>query len=207
MIYEDDEVDILSLHGENIMAWKRFPVPEFDHRSLRNLNYTPPNPISEKEEEALVISARAGDTSQFGAYAVMPNAELLKRLNFRGDVQQMILCILPSEESNLLGRSMAWFNQRAYILNGNSADAKVIYEWRTPRTHNTRLGPDNGVKLDDPVVYLLSARILEDENRGNRVMIDQNWTPENGRQGYRIIAGSDKDETNFHDSCFMVSWS
>ena len=189
------------------MAWKRFPVPEFDHRSLRNLTYKAPETISKKQEEELLVNSRTGDNSHSGAYAVMPDTELLNRLNFRGDMQQMILCIIPSEGGNLLGRSMAWFNQRAYILDANSADAKIIYEWRTPRTHNTRLGPEDGIQLNYTALYLLSARILEDENRGNRVMIDHDWKPQNGSQGYRIIAGSDKDKTNFHDSCFTFTWS
>lgn len=188
------------------MAWKRFPIPEFDHRSLRGLTYSPPETISKSEEDSLVAAALSGDQSGLGAYGVEPNAELLERLSFNGDHQQMILCILPAGGCRLLGRSMAWYNQRAYVLDANSPDAQVIHEWRTPRTHNTRLGPDDGVSLDRQVIYLLSGRILEDEDRGNRVMIDTGWSPGAGRAGYRILAGCDKGGDNFHDTCLMVSW-
>ncbi len=188
------------------MAWKRFPIPEFDHRPLRGLTYTPPVPISKTEEDSLVATALSGDESGVGAYAVEPNADLLEKLSFNGDHRQMIMCIVPAGDCRLLGRSMAWYNQRAYVLDGNSADAEIIHEWHTPRTHNTRLGPDDGVSLDRRVIYLLSGRILEDEDRGNRVMIDADWSPGDGRAGYRILAGCDKGDDNFHDTCLMISW-
>ena len=75
------------------------------------------------------------------------------------------------------------------------------------RTHNTRLGPEDGVMLDRPVVYILSGRILEDCDYGNRLMIDTGWSPGEGQAGYRILAGCDKGGDNFHDSCFMLSWA
>ncbi len=188
------------------MAWRRFPVPEFDHRSLKGMTYIPPAPISKDEEARIVAAAIGGDASVAGAYAVAPDPALLERLSFGGDYRQMILCALPGPGAHLVARSMAWFNQRAHVLDRNAADAETLYVWRTPRTHNTRLGPDDGVTLDRAVVYLLSGRILEDCDRGNRLMIDSNWRPGAGKAGYRILAGCDKGGDNFHDSCFMLSW-
>ena len=189
------------------MAWKRFPVPPFDYRPLKGLDWKQPAVISKDEEARIVAAAKAGDASVAGAYAVDPDPALLERLAFGGDHRQMILCALPGPGAHLLGRSMAWFNQRAHVLDGNTADAEVLHTWRTPRTHNTRLGPEEGVTLDRAVVYILSGRILEDHDRGNRVMIDTDWSPGDGKAGYRIVAGCDKDGDNFHDSCFMLSWA
>lgn len=189
------------------MAWKRFPVPPFDHRSLKELKYQAPEVISKDDEARIVAAAQTGDASVAGAYAVEPDPALLERLAFRGDYRQMMLCALPGPGAHLLGRSLAWFNQRAHVLDRNAADAEVLQTWRTPRTHNTRLGPEDGVTLDRAAVYILSGRILEDHDRGNRVMVDADWSPGDGKAGYRIVAGCDKGGDNFHDSCFMLSWA
>ena len=92
-------------------------------------------------------------------------------------------------------------------MDKNAVDAEVLEKWRTPRTHNTRLGPEDGVTLDRTVVYILSGRILEDCDYGNRLMIDTDWSPGQGKAGYRIVAGCDKGGNDFHDSCFMLSWA
>lgn len=188
------------------MGWKRFPVPKFDHRSLRGMDFDLPAPISAGEERSIVGAARAGDRAVVGAYGVTPNPALLERLSFKGDNSQMILCVLPAGGAHLLGRSMAWFNQRAYMLDANTPDAGPIITWRTPRTHNARLGPEHGIDLDLPFFYLLSGRITEDSTIANRAMIDRDWAPERGA-GYRIVCACDKGEPNFHDSCFMVTWA
>ncbi len=189
------------------MAWKRFPVPEFDHRSLKGRNYSPPQILSKDEEDQIKSTALSGDETVAGAYAVEPDEALLDKLSFGGDYRQMIMCVLPSAGGHLLARSMAWFNQRVYILDGNNTHATVLYDWRTPRTHNTRLGPEEGIKVDQTVLYLLSGRILEGGHRGNRLMIDTDWSPSNGGNGYMVMAGCDKGGDNFHDSCFMLSWN
>lgn len=188
------------------MGWLRFPVPEFDHRALKGLEFSPPPVLSREDEQKLLAACEAGDASVAGAYGVEPDAALLERLSLRGDHRQMMLCALPSRNATLVGRSMAWFNQRAHVLDRNHPDAKILHQWRTPRTHNTRLGPEDGVTIEMPVVYLLSGRILEDHDRGNRMMIDPNWQPPNGHAGYRVICGCDKGGDTFHDSCFMFSW-
>ena len=187
------------------MGWKRFPVPEFDHNSLKGMNFDSPAPISAEEEKRVVEAAKASDSSVTGAYAVTPSPALLEHLSFEGDNRQMILCVLPEGGAHVLGRSMAWFNQRAYFLDSNTPDAKTILTWHTPRTHNTCLGPEDGIDLELPYFYLLSGRITEDSSIGNRVVIDADWKPDSG-QGFRILCACDKGEANFHDSCFMVSW-
>ncbi|MGI9388197.1 MAG: hypothetical protein ACR2OX_12280, partial [Methyloligellaceae bacterium] len=113
-------------------AWKRFPVPEFDHRSLKGLTFTEPKTISPEEATRIAEAANSGDSSVVGAYAVEPNSELLERLEFRGDWRQMVLCALPGSGGHLLARSWAWNNQCAFVLDRNAVDADVLYKWRTP---------------------------------------------------------------------------
>lgn len=189
------------------MAWKRFPVPTFDHRSLKGMAYDPPAPISNAEATRVVEAAATGDRSVAGGYAVEADAALLERLDVRGDHRHMILCALPGPGAQLLGRSYAWFNQRAFILDRNAEDAEVLYCWRTPRPNNTRFGPETGVILDRAAIYILSGRIISEHTRGNRVMVDSTWTPGAGREGFRIVAASDEDSNDFHDSCFELSWT
>lgn len=189
------------------MAWKRFPVPAFDYRSLKQMTYDPPAPISGAEVARIVEAAAAGDRSVAGGYAVQPDADLLERLDFRGSHRDMIFCALPGPGAQLLGRSFAWYNQRAFILGRNAADAETLYCWRTPRPNNTRFGPETGVTLDQSVIYILSGRIVSDHTRGNRVMIDRTWSPGADRQGFRIVAACDEGANGFHDACFELSWN
>jgi hypothetical protein len=192
------------------MAWIRFPVPEFDSAALKKRAYDPSAPISGAEEARIVKAATAGDASVAGGYAVEPDAALLKRLNFKGEYRTMILCALPGPGAHLLARSYAWFNQRAFVLDRNAADAETLYCWHTPRPMNTRFGPETGITLDRAVVYILSGRILSDHTQGNRVMIDRDWSPGGGRAGFRIAAACDEgggeDGADFRNSCFELSW-
>lgn len=187
------------------MTWKRFPVPEFDYRPLKGMTYTAPTPISADEAARIAAAAEAGDGAVTGGYAVEPDPKLLEALAFEGDHRIMILCALPGGDAHVLARSLAWFNQRALLLSDNSAAAEVLFDWRTPRTHNTRLGPEDGVPLDRKAVYLLNGRIVEGGMRGNRIMVDTDWDAGAGRAGFRILAGCDKGEDNFHDSYFEMS--
>jgi len=190
-----------------MMTWKRFAIPQFDHRALRGMDHAPPQPVSSDEAGEIVRRAAAGDAGVGGGHAVEPDPALLERLNFTGEFRQMVLCALPGEQAHLLARSMAWFNQRAFLLDANSADAAVVVNWRTPRTHNTRLGPENGVPVAQRVLYLLSGRIVEEETRGNRLILDNAWAPGAGRSGFRVLAGCDKGGDRFHDSYFEFTWA
>lgn len=188
------------------MAWKRFPVPTFDHEPLKNMAYDPPAPIANEEAARIAEAASAGDRSVAGGYAVEPDSALLERLDFQGEHRSMILCALPGPGAHLLGRSYAWFNQRAFILDRNAQDAETVYRWHTPRPMNTRFGPETGVTLDHAAIYILSGRILGNHTRANRVMIDPNWSPAKGRMGFRVAAACDEGDDHFHDSCFELSW-
>ena len=188
------------------MEWKRFPVPEFDHKPLRGLTYEPPSPISATQAQEITTAAAQADASVAGAYAVEADPALLERLSFSGEHAIIMLCAMPRPDAHLLARSRAWFNQRAFILDGNTAQANILYEWSTPRTFNTCLGPQDGVTLDTAAIWILTGRIISDYTHANRVMVDTNWTPDNNLNGFRVIAASDVEAGQFHESCFELTW-
>ena len=189
------------------MAWKRFPVPTFDYAPLKGRAYERPATISSGEAQKIVAGAANGQADLAGGYFVEPDPALLGTLDYRGEFQDMAMCVLPDVGAKLVGNSYAWFNQRAFILDANSQDANTVFNWRTPRPMNTLLGPEEGVVLEHRIVFLLSGRIVSDYTRGNRVMIDDAWTPPEGRAGFRVIAACDDGEDNFHESCFEFSWA
>ncbi len=188
------------------MEWRRFPVPEFDCKALRGLTYVPPGMIAAEEARAIAAAAADADDSAAGAYAVEPDPALLERLNFRGEHALIVLCAMPRRGAHLLARSRAWFNQRAFVLDDNTAQAAILYEWKTPRTFSTCLGPEHGVALERAAIWILTGRVIAEHTHANRVMFDTAWAPGNNRQGFRVIAASDVEAGQFHESCFELTW-
>ena len=190
-----------------MVAWKRFPVPEFDRDAFKDMEYQPPAVVAAADAEDLIAKLRAGDDSVCGGYAVMPDDALFGRLAVEGEQRHAIMCLLPDKPVHLLGRSWGWRIQRALVIDSlDPASTDVLHEWRTPRPMNTRFGPEEGVTLETSHVYILSGRIVSDYTRGNRVMIDNDWSPGNGSAGFRVIAACNEGADDFHDSCFQFSW-
>ncbi len=189
------------------MDWKRFPVPEFDCSALKGLTFEPPDPISQTQALATAAQAASTDASLAGGYVVEPDTALLERLNFSGEHAVIVLCALPGSGAHLLARSRAWFNQQAFILDGNTVDAQILHDWRTPRTFNNRFGPDDGLELSCTSIWILTGRVTADHTHANRVMIDTGWIPDNNRKGFRVIAAGDTEQGRFHDSCFELAWA
>ena len=189
------------------MQWERFQVPEFDYSALRNMVYEPRELLSSREACDIASRHTQGEAAAYGAYLCEPGPALVERFNFQGQHATAILCILPKSGARLLARSRAWFRQRLIILDDNGADGNVLHEWKTPRPFNTRLGPDDGVVLEHPVIWILSGRILDDQTRANRVMADALWKPDGERAGFRIVAANDTEKHQFHECCIEVSWS
>jgi hypothetical protein len=189
-----------------MVAWKRFPVPEFDHTPFKEMAYTPPLPLSPDEAEALVAKCQAGATGVYGGYVVAPEENLLARFQIRGEFAHAVMCLLPPSPVHLLGRSWAWKIQRALILDSlDAASAKVLYDWKTPRPMNTRLGPDNGVTLSRGPCYVITANKFSDYWLGNRSIIDRNGAPA-GRTGFRILGSSDPEGSDFHHTYLAFDW-
>lgn len=190
-----------------MVAWKRFPVPEFEYESLKDMSEAPATPISDGDAAALLAKHKSGDMSACGGYAVKPPAALLDKIKLKGDDVVAVMCLLPAKPVRVLGRSWAWKIQNAWILDSlDAGQTKVLHEWKTTRPMNTRLGPDDGVTLQTPVAYILSGNKYADHWRPNRSVIQNGWNAGTGRKGFRILGGSEPDLNDFHHACFMIDW-
>jgi len=175
---------------------KRFPIPAFDYERFKNMDWAPP---------ALPAPA-AGAGKGVGAYPVAADAAFYERFRLRGPHQHAVMCVLPKGGARLVGRSHAWAIQYALIVDSlDAAAAKVLYEWKTPRPMNTRLGPDNGVALATEVVYAVCAHRYADYWIVNRTLIDDRRaaTP----PGYAVTSTSDDSINDFHACNLSFSWS
>ncbi len=173
---------------------KRFPVPEFDRHSLKDLSWKAPE---------IQAGLNSGD---FGCVAVDADSALYEKFSFRGDNLMAVACSLPDCEVTVSGNSFAWPIQRAVLL--DSLDAKhcrVIADWKTPRPMNTRFGPDGGFKINATEVYALIGHSFADEWVANRIMLDNDWSGDTGN-GYRILSSSESEINDFHDAVIYFEW-
>lgn len=173
---------------------KRFPVPEFDRHSLKNLKWTPPEILNSL------------NIDHFGAIVINAEPEFYDRFRFRGDFLVAVACKLPDQELTIFGNSFAWPIQRAIITNSLDVNScEIIADWKTPRPMNTRLGPDGGLKLRMPEAYILLGHQFSDHWVGNRIIVDESWSGATGN-GFRIISSSETDIHDFHDSVIYFEW-
>lgn len=190
-----------------MVAWTRFPVPEFDYEPLRGMNAQPVKPIEQGEGDALIAKLKAGDQSVCGGYALLPSAALLEKLKITGEHAYAVMCLLPPKPIHVLGRSWAWCIQSAWILDSlNPASANILHHWKTTRPMSTRLGPDDGVTLDAQVCYILTGNKYADHWIGNRTVIDDKADVGADRKGFRILGGSDPKLNDFHHTCITFDW-
>jgi hypothetical protein len=193
--------------GTSMVAWKRFPIPEFNHDEFKDMAYAPSTPLSPGEAAAMAEKCRAGNLDLFGGYVVMPPEPLFERLNIRGEFRHAVMCLLPPGPVHLLGRSWAWKIQRALVVDSLEAEtATILHEWKTPRPMNTRLGPDDGVALTGGTCYVITANKFADHWLGNRSIVDRNWIPGAGRKGFRILGSSDPEVPDFHHTYLAFEW-
>lgn len=191
-----------------MVAWKRFPVPEFDYHRYVDLNEPLASPISEKAAGALREKHRGGDLSVCGGYAVSPGTALLERLRLNGNPVHAVMCLLPPGPVHVLGRSWAWKIQNAWILDSlDPASAKVLFDWKTTRPMNTRLGPDNGVTIDGGLCYVLLGNKYADHWLGNRLIVRKVESTAGGRKEFCILSGSDPDLNDFHHAVVSFDWA
>ena len=188
------------------MPYIRFPIPEFDFEPLKNMEWSPPAPISQTEEQELLKALAAGDTSVCGAHAVTMPSQFLERFRLRGQSHPAILCLLPKAGARMIGRSHAWFINRALVVDSlDPANAKVIVDWTTPRPMNTRLGPDDGIPVAG-AVYAICARRYSDYWTTNRTIIDSNWKGPPGTQGFSILSSCEEEVNDFHHANLRFQW-
>ena len=177
------------------MAYIRFPIPEFDHKGLRGLDWSEPKYLSED-----AAAAKAADPSARGAFHLKAADALLQRFNISGEHCHALLCRAPAG-ARLVGRSHSWWLQRAVILDSpDPTGASVVADWRTPRPINTRFGPEAGIELDGRPLYVLSCHGLADKWIGNRTLVQD----VNG--GFRIVATAKDDTAKFDEFCLTFTW-
>lgn len=191
-----------------MVAWKRFPVPVFEHEVFKDMAYTAPAALSLQDADALAASLRGGGKSDVGgAHFVMPSEALFDRFQIKGEHRHAVMCLLPARSTHVLGRSWAWKIQRALVLDSLDAGAaKVLYDWKTPRPMNTRLGPEDGVELTQDICYVITGNKFADHWLGNRSIIENNWESGHGRKGFRILGGSEPNMDDFHHTCLVFDW-
>jgi hypothetical protein len=184
---------------------KRFPLPAFDYERHRNLQWSAPAPLSAEEQQRLLRSAAAGDASAFGAYPIAAGEAFYDRFSLRGPHRHLRMCVLPGHEVALVGRSHAWPIQGALIVDSVDPGCTVLYEWKTPRTMNTRLGPENGVTLTARVVYVVTSHRYADYWIVNRTLAGEPMVA--GSKGYSVLSSTDDEGSDFHACNLYFGWS
>ena len=185
---------------------KRFPIPAFDRDHYKNMEWNPPKVLSESERARILAAAKAGDRSVVGSYVVDADDAFYERFRIRGPGRHVVMCVLPPGPVRLVGRSWAWYTQRALIVDSlDAAVAQVLHDWTTPRPMNTRLGPENGVEVENRVVYAVFGHRYADHWIPNRTMQD----PRAGAdaKGYAVISATDTSNNDFHACNLAFSWS
>jgi len=176
------------------MAYVRFPIPAFDHKSLRGLSWSEPAYLDDSGISARIAAAEPG------AYPVRADAALFDALGVSGEHCHAYLCLYPSG-ARLLGRSHSWWLQRATVIDTLDPGAmNVIADWRTPRPINTRFGPEDGIDLPDAPVYVVASHA-----HGAEWVADRTLT-QAFDGGYRIVATAKDDSANFDEFCLDFSW-
>lgn len=173
---------------------KRFPVPEFDRHSLKDLDWTAPN-------------IEDGPTSDVpGCVAVDANPAFYEKFGFGGENLLAIACTLPSQPVTIWGNSYAWPIQRTVITDSLDAETcQIIADWKTPRPMNTRFGPDGGFSVNTKEAYVLVGHQIADYWVANRIMLDNEWTG-NSQNGFRILSSSETEINDFHDAVVYFEW-
>ena len=181
--------------------WQRFPIPPFDRNPFKDMDWQAPAYLT---EAAIAGKIAAG---AHGAYPVMPGDDFFAKLDVRSAHRHALLCVLPETEVRVLGRSYAWPIQRAWIVDSlDSANLKVIADWRTLRPMNTRLGPDDGIAHGGGAVYLVTAHGHGDHWIGNRTIVDNGWDGDAVGSGCRVLSAANEDSRDFHDCNVSFTW-
>jgi hypothetical protein len=185
---------------------KRFPIPAFDYAPYKNMEWDEPQYVSPEEQAALIDAAQSGAGILFGCHPVQANPGFYERFKLRGSHTHALMCLLPPQEIRLVGRSHAWSIQQALVVDSlDSQRSSVIYDWKTPRPMNTRLGPDEGVTFVGKLLYVVCSHRYSDYWIVNRTLIADN--NRQGRKGFGILSASDDDINDFHACNLSFSWS
>ena len=187
------------------MAYVRFPIPEFKYAEFKNMAWAAPTFLAEGEIKRLIAGQKANDASVYGSYPIKPSNVFFDKVNVRGDHRHAVMCVLPNKPVKVLGRSHSWYIQRAVAVDSLDPDAlKTVFEWKTARPMNTRLGPDNGMTIDGGVVYVVCGRSYADHWIGNRTIVDNQ---SNKGRGFRVLSAVSDDVDDFHGIYLAFEWA
>jgi len=182
---------------------KRFPIPEFDYEPYKNLEWSAPELLSDAEQARLKQAAAAGDQKAFGSYPVAAGEAFYDRFKLRGEYRHVRMFLLPAREVRVTGRSRAWAIQQALFVDSlDPKGCRVLHEWRTPRPINTRLGPDEGVTLDVPALYVVCSHGYADYWIVNRTL---SVAAADG-SGFDVLSASADDVNDFHACNLSFRW-
>ena len=173
---------------------KRFPVPEFNRYTLKNLDWTPP-----EIRDSLT-------QTDLGCVAVNGNREFYENFKFKGENLLVVACKLPNQPVTISGNSFAWPIHRTVIADSLDAyTCNVLADWTTPRPMNTRFGPDGGITVSSSQVYILIGHKFADYWISNRIMLDNQWAGSTGN-GFRVLSSSENEINDFHDAVIYFEW-
>ena len=190
------------------MAFLRFAVPEYDFRPFKNLSWKAPDFLSTDEISARIAGQSNGDANAHCGAAIEVDEAVFEKFNVRGEHCHAVMCSTPPGDVHLLGRSYAWWNQRVLILDSvDPSSLNVIFEWRTPRPMNTRLGPDDGVTIPGGIYYVISSHMYDDHWVANRTIIDNDWDGGKAAGGFRVLGASKDDANEFCECNLNFTWS
>jgi hypothetical protein len=194
-------------HSEAAGKWRRFSVPEFDRHVFKKMDWSAPAFLSQDEINGLIDRQKSGDATAYGCYPVMPDEALFDRLKIQGEHRHAALCVLPDREVTILGRSFAWYIQKAWILESLEPDASgSVAEWKTPRPMNVRLGPTDGMTHGSGILYVVTGHAYGDHWIGNRTILQNGLETADGDHECRILSASLDDKNDFHDCNLSFTW-
>lgn len=177
------------------MAYRRFPIPEFNHKAFRGLDWSQPDYVHEED-----IKKELAEKDTFGIFPIKANPDILSRFSVQGEHAHALLCKVPNG-SRLIGRSYSWWLQRAIVTDSITSDEfKVLADWRTPRPMNTRLGPEDGIKINDKLLYVISCHGHSDHWVGNRTLVKEI------DDGYHLLGCAKDGTSNFYEFCLTFTW-
>lgn len=186
------------------MAYVRFPVPEFDYKPLKNMSWQEPAWLSASEIDRIVAAQKKGDSTVLGAHPTKPSDAFFEKLSVTGGQRHAVMCVLPNKPVKVVGRSRAWFIQRAIGVDSlDSGAMNTMFEWTTTRPICTTLGPVDGITLHGGIVYVVCGRRYGDHWIGNRTILDNEW--KKGR-GFRVLSAADDGPDDFHEVCLTFEW-
>jgi hypothetical protein len=185
---------------------KRFPIPAFDYAPYKNMEWAEPKYVSQEEQARLIDAAKSGAGDAFGCHPVQADPSFYERFKLRGSHTHALMCLLPPREIKLLGRSHAWSIQQALVVDSlDGQRSNVMYEWKTPRPMNTRLGPDEGVTFAGKLLYVVCSHRYSDYWIVNRTLVGDKNPP--NQKGFAILSASDDDINDFHACNLSFTWS